>query len=194
MDEDFSKKVLKNVDKEARADVSKILKYSENKAGYHMSLNFVTLKESITIKSAKAQISKQIRKEDAELAGNILLNDNEGKLTGSISIEDIMSQSENKRLKSFKSEIKSIHPDSSIKEARDLIADYNLDSLPVVEEDDTLLGIIEPEDMIEVLADIEEKHLSFVSGPSRVKRGKKVKEYKPYGKLTSIDIFKTRLF
>ena len=47
--------------------------------------------------------------------------------------------------------------------------------------------------MIEVLADIEDKHLNFVKSSSRIKKGRKVKEYKPYGELTSKDIFNSRI-
>ena len=192
--QEISKKIIRNTDSETRRDLNKIMKYADNETGHHMSLNFISLSETLTVRKALSEIKNLINKEDAELAGLILLVDKDDFLKGAVSIEDLLSAPENKRLSSYKTEIQSINPGAPLKEARDLIADYNLDALPVVNKNGRLIGVVEPEDIVEVLAEVEDKHFSFVQSSSRTKKGKKVKEYKPYGKLTSYDIFKSRIF
>ena len=98
MPSNIVKKVLKNIDKELRGEVNKLLSYKENPAGSIMTIEYLELKENDSCKSALNKIRKEGR--DAETISYCYIVDSKRTLKGYIALKEILFNDEDVRITS----------------------------------------------------------------------------------------------
>ena len=86
------KKVLKNTSKEKREFINQFLKYDENTAGAMMTIEFLDLKESMTVKDAIKYIrNDSLDKEDVDTC---FIIDNNRKIKGTLHLKELILNNE----------------------------------------------------------------------------------------------------
>ncbi|MCL1827771.1 MAG: magnesium transporter [Candidatus Cloacimonetes bacterium] len=143
-------KVLKNTDDETRKTINLFLTYPDNSAGSLMTIEFVGLKKDMTVAQAIDNIKKN--GVDKETINNCYVIDEQRKLVGIVSIRRLIL-SDNEVL------IKDIMETHLIKastiqdqeEIATLFKKYDYTSIPVVDRENCLVGIITIDDIVDII-------------------------------------------
>jgi magnesium transporter len=149
MSPDDAADILGDMTDEAE-DVKELLRHEEDTAGGLMTTDFLAVNPELSV----AETLAFIRLVSAEIENIyvIYVLDKQERLLGSLPINDLFSRPLDARLATImNTRIKSIHSDSDDMEAAEIMAKYNLLSLPVVDKKNRLLGIITVDDTLEVL-------------------------------------------
>ena len=144
------KRILKHINTENRKIINELLNYPEDSAGSIMTVEFVDLKENMTVQEAFDRIKKIGLKK--ETVYNCYVIDAKRKLLGTVELKDLLV-SEREEL------IKDIMDTNTItvttimdkEEVAKKFDKYNFMALPVVDKEERLVGIITIDDAIDVL-------------------------------------------
>ena len=144
------KKVLKNTTKEKRELINQFLKYDENSAGSIMTIEFLDLKESMTVKEAINYIRYECsKKEDVDTC---FIIDKNRKLKGTLPLKQLILKNEDDVLENIMD--KNIISTKTI-EDREMVASdfkkYDITCMPVVDFENRLVGIITVDDIIDII-------------------------------------------
>ncbi|MBR0576237.1 magnesium transporter [Proteiniclasticum sp. BAD-10] len=167
------KRVLKNTDEKTRGTINTFLKYPKDSAGSIMTAEYTNLRANMTVKEAIAYLRKHGA--DSETLYNCYVIDANRILGGVVSLRTLMLAS-NETLVSdlLESEVVKIHTSDDKEEAAYLFSRYDYLSLPVVDSEERLVGIITVDDIIDVMAeetteDFEKMAATFPSGKPYLK-------------------------
>ena len=144
------KKVLKNTSKEKRELINQFLKYDENSAGSIMTIEFLDLKESMTVKEAINYIRYECsKKEDVDTC---FIIDKNRKLKGTLPLKQLILKNEDDVLENIMD--KNIISTKTIEDREIVSSDfkkYDLTCMPVVDIENRLVGIITVDDIIDII-------------------------------------------
>ena len=150
------KKILKAVNKEDRKTINELLKYPEDSAGSIMTTEFVDLKENMTIEQALDRIRK-LAVNSETIYTCYVLNQNRI-LQGIVSIKEILLAKENCLISDLmETNIISVNTLEDQEEVAKKFDKYDLYALPVVDNENRLVGIVTVDDAINVLQDEAEE-------------------------------------
>lgn len=151
-DESKREKLISMIDGESSADIRLINSYEEDEIGHMMTTNYIVISESFTIKEAMRSMIQQADENDN--INTIYVNDADGKYAGAIELKDLIIARENTSLESIISKsYPSIYATEKIHETIEQLKDYSEDSIPVLNEEKELIGVITAEDIIEAVDD-----------------------------------------
>lgn len=145
-------RILKAVNKEDRKTINELLKYPEDSAGSIMTTEFVDLKESMTVEEALARI-RSIGL-DSETIYNCYVLDKNRILLGIVNIKGILISKPGTLIKDLMAtNIISVNTMEDQEDATKLFDKYDYFALPVVDNENRLVGIITVDDAINVIQD-----------------------------------------
>ncbi|WP_302771070.1 magnesium transporter [Anaerotignum lactatifermentans] len=143
-------KVLRNTDRETRALINRFLHYPENSAGSLMTVEFVYLSKTMTAKRAMEIIRKNGL--DKETIYTCYVIDDKKHLVGVLPLRTLLFADEDKLVEELMEEdVISISTLDDQEEAANLFRKYNFISLPVVDGENRLVGIITVDDIVDVI-------------------------------------------
>jgi Mg/Co/Ni transporter MgtE len=150
LEEDRRESVLSLLPVGHRVKVRALLGYDPAEAGGLMSPDFVLLAGSSTAAEAlNAVRSSEIA---PELLGAVYVSGPEGAVTGSVPVTTLIRAEPQRRLDAeLKHEVPCLSPDAPFEEVARLMADYNLTSIPVVDETKRMVGVVTVDDVLEVM-------------------------------------------
>ena len=145
-------KILKAIPHEDRKVINELLKYPEDSAGSIMTTEFIDLKEDMTIEQALDRI-RQIGT-DSETIYTCYVLTEKRILKGIINIKDILIAPKEKLIKELmETNIISANTLEDQEEVAKKFDKYDFYALPVVDNENRLVGIITVDDAINVLQD-----------------------------------------
>ncbi len=145
-------RILRTVNKNDRKVINELLKYPEDSAGSIMTTEFVDLKSSMTIKEAIDRIRKI--GVDSETINTCYVLTTTRKLVGTVSIREILLANENDVIKDLmETNIISVITTEDQEEVAKTFDKYDLYALPVVDNENRLVGIVTVDDAINVIQD-----------------------------------------
>lgn len=144
------KKVIVNTSLEKRKLINQFLKYKEDSAGATMTIEFVNLREGMTIKEAIEYTRKTgINKETLDTCFVI---DKERILKGTISLRDLILSSEDMLVSDvMDTNIVSVKTFEDQEDVAELFKIYDLLVMPVVDNENRLVGIITVDDILDII-------------------------------------------
>ncbi len=138
------------MDAEDARDVQELLLYEEDTAGGLMSNDFITVPPEMTCQETINHMREL--SPDYEQVYYIHTGDKEGRLLGTIPLINIVVSSPDKVLKDIMTtDLVTVRTNAEVKEITELIAKYDLLSIPVVDENFVMKGIITVDDVMEQL-------------------------------------------
>ncbi len=144
------KKVLKITDPETRKIINQILQYPEDSAGSIMTTEFVDLKKEMTVRDAIRHI--RATGVDKETINTCYVIDEKRHLEGSISIRKLILSPSDKIISDLMIENPiSINTHDDQETSAQYFKKYDFLSLPVVDYEDRLVGIITIDDIVDVI-------------------------------------------
>ena len=154
LDYEKAEKLLRLMGVKERSAINQLLGYPEDTAGRIMTSQFVQIDESGTARDA-ANVIRGLD-EDFETVSYVYLNDDEGRLSGVVSLRKLVAADDTTRLKDIAyDDIVYAHPEDDQEDVAQDIAKYNLLSMPIVDDKKKLQGIVTVDDALDVL---EEEH------------------------------------
>jgi len=148
--EDTSEEILDEMDSEPKTEVRELLEFEEDTAGGLMNTEFVSLHENASAMDALAALRGN---EDLlEMLNTVFLVDPEERLVGAIPLARLFLAAGGTKLRELASEPPiQVSVDEGQDRITELFDKYNLLTLPVVDEDGKLAGVITADDIISVL-------------------------------------------
>ena len=168
-------RLLSNVDKETRADINKLLKYPDNSAGSLMAMEYIHLKKGLTIEQSIARIRKQ--KDDFVSYDSCFITDKDRTLIGYVSVKDLIINEPDTLIDDIMEESEHVlTTQMDQEEVANIFQDYDYSTLPVVDSENRLVGIITVDDVIDIMEeeateDIEKMAAITPSDKSYMKTG-----------------------
>lgn len=152
---------------EASQEIRELLHYEEETAGSIMTTEFVSIREYQTVREAMGILKKEAP--DAETIYYVFVVDGEKRLTGVISLRDLIIADDGTRIREIMNErVVSISVGADQEEAAKLMRDYDFLALPVVDFQNHLLGIITVDDIVDVIDEEASEDYSKFAGVSDV--------------------------
>lgn len=176
--------LLSSVDKETRNDINKLLKYPDNSAGSLMATEYIHLKMGLTIQDSIERIRKQA--DDFVSYESCFVTDNKRKLLGRVSIKDLLIHKPTCLIDDIMVECEhSIHTLLDQEEVAKYFQDYDYSTLPVVDSEERLVGVITIDDIVDIM---EEEATEDIEKMAAI-----VPTEKSYDKTTVWETFKARI-
>ena len=148
LDEEEREKILVNLEKEDADEVKELLEYEDETVGSIMAKDFISLNLDITVKET-IDILKEMEP-DEEVMYYIYITDKEDKLQGIISLRDLILSAGDKKLKEImEDDFNVLKHEDDIEEAIELANKYDLLSVPVIDENNKLVGVVHSHDLID---------------------------------------------
>ncbi|CAN5658227.1 magnesium transporter [soil metagenome] len=126
--------------------------YDEEEAGGLMTPEFISVRATMT----GAQVMAFLRRAapDAETIYYLYVVDAEQRLKGVLSLRQLIVSDPEQRVQEMMSpDIVSIHTDTDQEEVARIMADYDLSVLPVLDDNDRLVGIVTVDDVLDVVTE-----------------------------------------
>jgi magnesium transporter len=143
-----SAEVLADMEKDEAKEVRGLLAFEENTAGSMMTTELVVVHKAATVEGAIEALRNF--EGHVEAIQQIYLIDNEAVLKGAVAIGRIALAAASSPLADLATEaLISVQAQESVRSVVDLFHKYNLMSLPVVDEEGHLLGIVTADDVLE---------------------------------------------
>jgi len=150
LDEELSDKILSKMKKEESYNVEQIMSYDEDTAGSLMVKDYVALEEDVKAKEVIEALQNKYL--DVEMPFYIYVIDNYGKLVGVSSLRQLVVESPDKPLKDFMAtDIVSVKPYTDRDVVARLVSRYDFLAIPVVDDDNRIIGIVTVDDVIDIL-------------------------------------------
>ncbi len=144
------KRMLAQSDSETRAYINEILKYPKDSAGSIMTIEYVALKERMTVEEAFERIRKTAI--DKETIYTCYVTDNTNKLIGLVTAKDLMLAKKTATLAEIMNEnVIYAHTEDDRETIARKISDYGFLALPIVDKETRLVGIVTVDDAMSVL-------------------------------------------
>lgn len=146
------KRILANTDPDTRKMINEVLKYPDDSAGSIMTIEYVSLRLNMTVEEA----IKRIRRTgvDKETIYTCYVTDENRVLLGNISIKTLLLADENDVIKDIMdTNFISAHTLEDQETVANKFNKYDLLAIPVVDDENRLVGIITFDDAIDVMQD-----------------------------------------
>ena len=150
LEEETSSDILEEVTEETRSEVGELIEYEEHTAGFLMNTELVSLPATATVGDALIKVRDAA--ELLEAQNTVFLTDEQERLTGAVPLVRLFAADLASPLSRLAQEtlIKAAAREKEQKITA-LFDKYNLISLPVVDEDGRIAGVITADDIISVL-------------------------------------------
>jgi magnesium transporter len=166
------RKILDTLDVQKALSIKEIKKHERNTAGRLMTNEFFVFPVNVTIAEAAHFIHNH---PGIDLTRLIFIINETGQLQGYVPARNLIVNPSHVPLKQVMRPIQhKVAADTSREEIVDIVERYKISALPVVDEDDRLIGVITYEDVIEAVEDIADETIAQMAGT-----GEKVKEHDP---------------
>lgn len=159
----LTRKILNNTDPSKRDKINSILSYEKEQVGSIMSVDISTIINTFTAKKALAKIRKDYRN-NMELSHNIYVIDEAGKLLGSVTLEEIVFSDEEILIDDIYEPVKPVYTSDSTESAALIFADQDRSTLPVINREHFLIGMITSDDVIDVIQEAATEDIYKMSG------------------------------
>ena len=148
LDDGEREKSLVNLENEDGNEVKELLKYDDETIGSIMSKDFISFNLDITIGEI-IEILRETEPEDEQL-NSIFITDEDERVIGVLTLKDLIFNSpETKAREVMNENTNVIRHFVDVDEAIEIVSKYDLLSIPVVDDDDILIGEVNTHDLID---------------------------------------------
>lgn len=165
LNEEDQQEILQDIDAEDASSIRALMSYEEDTAGGIMNPQVICVNINSDKKNALDDVIHQ--SEEMEEFYTIYVVDDEKILRGFVSIKDLIKARANAKVSELlNDDFVYVKADLDQEEVAKLISQYNLTSIPVVDDNMRLLGRITVDDIIDVLEEESTEDILKISGVS----------------------------
>lgn len=165
--DDRAEEVIAEIEDEKHAeDIKELLLYEEDTAGGLMAKELVKVKETWTVAGCVREMRRQAEK--VTRVHSIYVVDKEGRLKGRLSLKDLLTASTKSYIKDvYIPKVDYVNVATEGEEVARIMQKYDLEAIPVVDNEAVLLGRITIDDMVDFIKDEAEKDYQMAAGISQ---------------------------
>lgn len=146
------KKILANVSPETRRDINHLLRYPEDSAGSIMTVEYVDLKENLTVEGAIARIREVGL--DSETINVCYVLDAQRRLVGTVALRYLLLSDPQEKIGNIMHEnVIALGTLMDQEEVADQFKKYDFTTMPVVDNENRLVGIITVDDIMDIMVE-----------------------------------------
>ena len=147
-----AKRLMGLLSPEDRKITYMLMGYEPETAGRIMTPYFISLKKQMTASEALAKIRKQAKDEDKETIYTLYVTDDSKKLEGSLSLRRLLTAEPSEKIQDIMHEaVVKVSTDTDQEEVAIALKDYDLLSIPVVDKEGRIVGIVTVDDAMDIL-------------------------------------------
>jgi magnesium transporter len=144
--------VLRELPTKDRQPVTDILSYAPESAGGIMSDRFITLRDDMTIGEAQRSLQGREEERDGQQVAYMYVVNAEGRLQGILSIHDLVFRQPHRTIREvMKPDVKHVWVDDDQEKIAHLFEHYHYMALPVLDRERRLAGIVQANQVVEVM-------------------------------------------
>ncbi len=152
LEEDRKQDIITLIEPEAKADIILIDSYSDTQIGSLMTTNFISVNKTSTVKQAMRSVIKQAADND-NISTVYVVND-DGSFYGAIDLRDLVIARDTTPLTDvISTNYPYFYALESISSCIEQLKNYSEDSIPVLNKNNILIGVITSNDLVEVVDD-----------------------------------------
>lgn len=149
LEDDVSKKILESLPKEEKEEVQDLMSYPPDSAGGMMSADCLALSQDLTVAAAIRFIQDQ---DEQSVAFYVYITDEESRLVGVLSLKQLLLSKPAMILRDIMiRDIISVNTETTQMEVANLVERYDFLSIPVIDAQFRLVGVITVDDVIDVI-------------------------------------------
>ncbi len=167
LDDHIQKKVIEKIeDEEHASDIVELLTYEEDTAGALMAKELVKVKETWTVAGCVREMRRQA--ENVTRVHSIYVTDKDDKLKGRLSLKDLLTASAKTHISDvYISKVDYVSVHAKDEEVAKIMQKYDLEAIPVVDQEGVLVGRITIDDIIDFIKEEAEKDYQLAAGISQ---------------------------
>jgi magnesium transporter len=150
LEEEKAELILNEMEKESSEDVRELLEYEDKEVGSLMTTDFLSFHETMTIEETLAELRNQ--KPEADVIYSLFITDSDEKLVATVSLRDLVISLPTMTLADIMNKnVISVQDEDKVNTLAEIISKYDLLAIPVTDAEDTLLGMVVIDDIVEDL-------------------------------------------
>lgn len=150
LEEEKSQELIELLDEESRHDIDLIHSYDEDEIGSYMTTNFIVIKRDITVRQAMKALVEQAAENDN--IATVYVENQDETFYGAIDLKDLIIAREYTELDDLIStSYPYVYARETVEQCIEDLKDYSEDSIPVLDNDNRILGVITAQDLVEVV-------------------------------------------
>ena len=151
LDEEEQEEILAKIeDKELVEDIKLIKSYEEEEIGSKMTTNFIVVNRGLLVKDVMKTVFKEAEEHDNIMT--IYVKDDDDKFYGSIELKELIIARKNQPIEDIiHTSYPFVYAHEEISECLTKIKEYALNLVPVLDDNDILIGVITSDDIVEVV-------------------------------------------
>ncbi len=178
------KRILANASPETRADINHLLQYPEDSAGSIMTVEYVDLREDMTVADAIERIRK--KGVDSETINICYVVTKQKVLVGTVALRYLLIMKPDEVIGDImNTNVISINTMTDQEEAARMFQKYGFTAMPVVDNETRMVGIITIDDVVDIM---EEEATEDIEKMAAI-----VPSDKPYPKVGIFETYKNRI-
>jgi magnesium transporter len=150
--QETSEEILEEMEPEEREEVAELLAFKENTAAGRMTTEYIAVPPNATVEDAILKL--RAFSGETDLINTVYLVNPGGKLAGAVPLVSLVLGQPHTKLAALSPEhVISCTADASDIDVAEMFDKYNLMSLPIVDDEGRLAGVVTADDVISVLRD-----------------------------------------
>ncbi|HPY96252.1 MAG TPA: magnesium transporter [Candidatus Cloacimonadota bacterium] len=150
MDPEEASDILESLDEEDAQDIKDLMRYHPETAGGIMATEFVAIIDSMTVEETLKYL--QVHGEEAESISYLYVLNQDEILQGVVALRDVVTSSFDTHIATLiNTNVISVEPDLDQEGVSHIFAKYGFASVPVVDKDNRMLGIVTADDILDVV-------------------------------------------
>lgn len=167
--EPLAAQVLALMETQQAAGVRELLEHEESTAGRIMTPDYFALEEDVTVSEAITALQR--RSEEFEMVFYLYVVDKRDHLVGVVSLRKLLTTAPSTQLRRvMATDVISVKVSTDQEQVANLVAEYNLLAIPVVDDVDRLVGIVTVDDVLDVVQEEATEDLLALAGVAAEER------------------------
>lgn len=162
--EERKREVISHIeDEEHKAEIEELLAYDEDTAGGLMAKELVKVYETWTVAGCLRRIRGQAK--EVTRVHSIYVVDKQNRLVGRLSLKDLIVAKSDQRIAELSnSSVDYVNVHDDAEDVARVMQKYDLEAIPVVDDNQILLGRITIDDIVDVMKEEAEKDYQLAAG------------------------------
>lgn len=150
LEKDKKELLIELMDENSRKDVDLIASFSDDEIGSRMSTNYVVITTNLSVKQAMNELVQQAAQNDN--ISTLFVVDEMGAFYGAIDLKDLITARQSDNLEErITTTFPYVYGNESIDDCIEMLKDYSEDSIPVLDNNNRMLGVITAQSIIQVV-------------------------------------------
>ena len=163
IDKAKKKLLFELMDDDVRHDIEMIASFDEDEIGSRMTTNCIIIRENLTVKQAMNSLVEQAAKNDN--ISTIFVVTESQKFYGAIDLKDLIIARQDKSLEDLvATSYPYVYAEEDIDDCIEELKAYSEDSIPVLDNDNRLLGVITSSNIIDLVDDEMGEDYAMLAG------------------------------